>query len=278
MRKLKLPPFENVGANQVAVMPRIPMGETYHGIILKLGGTTFTKSLIAQIKIRLGGKVIWDLTGSQLDVIDLFMGQTANAAYLLIPFSDFNARTTYGESIGAIDTSLPYSGFAMEVSIGAATAPTLEAWSLTTKEKVVQEAWQRPLFRCMVPATHSIGAAGGFNLPIPLGSDSGAFIKRIHNFHANITEFSVKMNGSDIQDQGENGVIQFFQNNLTRVTQAGHLAFDPTVLDNQANAIPTVRSIENGLKRRNNFEFKATLSGADTIVTVSELYADIESV
>jgi len=277
MRKVKLPPFENVAANQVAIMPRIPMGEVYKGIILKLGGTTFTKAMITNIKLRLGGKTIWDITGSQLDSINQYMGMTANAAYLLLPFSEFNARTILGEDRGAIDTRLDYSSFSLQVTIGAATAPTLEAWALVVTDKMVTRPEDVPLIKAMLPATHNIGAAGDYYLPIPIGSSLGANIKRLHMFHANITDFSVKMNGQDIQDEGENAVVQFFQNNLTRVVQAGHLAFDPLVLDNQGDAIPTTR-IERGVIRENNFEWKAKLSAGDTINSLTEVYALIDSI
>lgn len=273
MRKLKLPPFENVGANQTAIMPRLPMGETYHAILLKLGGGSFTKSQITQIKIRLGGKVIWDVTGDQLDSVNKYMGMTANAAYLLIPFSDFNARTIAGEPIGAIDTSLEYSDFSMEVKIGGATTPSLDAWRFTTPVKATRPE-HRPLLRAMVAGTHNIGASGTYSLPIALGSNDGALLKRLFMFHSNITQFDVKLNGADLQDEGENGAVEFMQNNLTRVTQTGMLAYDPLFLDNQSDVIPTL----NGSGKPNSFEFRATLSASDTINALSELYTVLANV
>lgn len=276
MFHLKCPPFENTGAGQTAIIPRLPLGEVYHGIMLELGGTSFSKAQIERILIRLGGKVIWDVTGAQLDTMNQYMGMTANAAYLLIPFSEFNARTILGEEIGAIDTvNFDYSGFSIEVDIAAAaTAPTLTAHRLVTNSKSVEKPEYLPLFKAMIPATHTIGAAGTYNLPIPLGSQSGALIKRIHHFHTNITELSVRLNGQDIFDQIKNALAQFWQNNLTRVTQAGHLCFDPMVLDNQSSAIPTI----NKRRKMNNIEWRETLSAADTIDTVSELYATIGSI
>jgi len=277
MRKWKLPPFENVGAGLTAIMPRIPQGEVFHAIVLKLGGTTFTKSQIDQIKLRLGGKVIWDITGANLDAINSYLGMTANASYLVVPFSEFNARTALGESIGAIDTAnLQYSGFSAEIKINAAAlAPTLEAWAITTPQKNVAQAEHLPLFRALVPSTHNKSAAGEYNLPFPLGSSAGALIKRVHLFHANLTQFNVKMNGVDLLDNGELGVVQYFQNLLTRTTQAGLFVFDPIVRDNQSAAIPTLKDASGA---ENNFQFLATLSAGDTITAYSELYAPIGSV
>lgn len=276
MLHIKNEPFQNVGAGQKAIIANLPQGEVYHGIVLELGGTDFTKDLINRILIRLGGKVIWDVTGYQLDVIDQYFGMTANAAYLLIPFSEFTARTVLGEQIGAIDTvNFSYSGFSIEVTINAAAvAPTLASHRLVTPFKAVQKPEHLPLFKAMIPATHNIGASGKFNLPVPLGSKTGALLKCLHLYHSNITEMSVKFNGKDIYDEIPNALAQFWQNNLTRVTQANHLAFDPLVLDNQSDVIPTVD--QNG--RDNRWEFRTTLSAGDTIDTVTELYGAIGSI
>jgi len=275
MFDLKCPPFENVGANQTAIIPRLPMGEVYHGIILKLGGAAFTKAHITSILIRLGGKVIWDVTGPQLDTTVQYMGMTPDASFLLIPFSEFNARTILGEEIGAIDTvNFNYSGFSIEVEIGGATAPTLEAWRKTTNKKAVAEPEHLPLFKAMIPATHSFGSAGTYSFPIPTGSQAGALVKRIHYFHTNITEQSVRFAGQDIYDQVPTALAQFWQNNLTRVTQAGHLCFDPITLDNQSATLPTL----NRSNKLNNIEWRNKLSGADTINTITELYATLSSI
>lgn len=276
MLTIKNEPFQNVGAGQKAIIPNLPMGETYHGILLELGGTAFTKANIERILLRLGGKVIWDITGSQLDTLNQYLGYTANANYLLIPFSEFTARTVIGEQIGAIDTvNFNYSGFSLEVTIAAAaTDPTLASHRLVTPVKTVNKPEHLALFKAMIPATHTIGAAGNYNLPIPLGSNVGALLKRVHYFHANITEQSVKFNGRDIYDEIPVALAQFWQNNLTRVTQAGHLCFDPVLLDNQSDVIPTV----DAKGRDNRFEFRNTLSASDTIETLTELYGAIGSI
>lgn len=255
-------------------MPRIPQGYCYHGILFGLGGTAFTKSNITRIKLRLGGKLIWDLTGDELDTINKYLGMTANAAYLLLPFSELNSKTILGESIGAIDTaSIQYSSFSLEVTIGAATAPTLTAWALVTDIKVTDAPEHIPLIKSFISSTHNKAAAGKYNLPIPVGSALGGLIKRVHLFHTNLTAFDVKMNGLDIQDLGQIGVEQFWQNNLTRVTQAGHLAFDPLSRDNQSDALPT---LDAGGKEI-NFLWNATFSAADTVAALTEMYTLVQN-
>lgn len=280
MRRVLLPEFQNVTAGGTAVIPNIPMGPTYHGFLLKLGGTTFTKSLIELIRIRLGGKPIWEITGDQLDTINKFMGMQEDAAYLLIPFSDFNARTILGESIGAIDTSLNYSGFSMEVKIGGgAAAPELSGWSMITPAKLAASALERAMFRAMLTVTENIGNAGTFDLRPAMGGLTPNIqrLKRVHFFHSTIDEISVRLDASDLLDQVSPADEQFWQNNLTRVAQAGHFAFDPLTLDNQSDAIPVSANIAGSLRHR-NWQFRTTTSGAGNIIMLSELYGTIDAV
>lgn len=268
MRRWRLPAFQNVVNTGTAVLPNIPMGEVFHAIRLVLGGT-FTKAEITGIRLRLGGKVIWNITGSHLDKINQYMGETANAAYLTLNFAEPEAKTILGEAIGALDTSLGYSGFSMEVDITGATSPTLVGYAYTTPP---QGGGARPLFKAYLAATWTPGAAGQFALALPLGSSSGNLIKRVHNFHANITQLDVKLDGVDLLDNGTVGLLQFEQNELTRTTQAGHLAFDPLVRDNQSDVIPTVR--QDGTPAA--LDYRATVSAADTIVTYTEMYTTLD--
>lgn len=261
----KLPPFENVVANNTATMPRLPMGLTYHGIILKLGGT-FTKAQITAIRMRLDGKQFIDITGAHLDTIDQFDGRTPSATYLTIPFGEANARTIIGEGIGSIETAL-YDRMELEVDIGAATAPTLNAWAIVGGPK--QNRKYARFIRAYLKTTHTPAAAGEFNLPIPLGSLVGAEIKRLHLFHANLTKLQVTRDGLWLLQEGETGLLDFTYGELNRVPQAGYAAWEPAYNDDQSNVVPTYR--EDGSPAP--FEFKATVSAADTLIAYSDLYA-----
>lgn len=266
----KQPPFENVGANSTAILPRLDMGETCDTIILELGGT-FTKTHLLGIRVMLGGKTIWDLTGLDLDDINKYMNRTTEATLLALHFADPNARTILGESIGGVDTSLGYSSFGLEVDIGGATSPTLAAWMVKSRPKAADSP-HRPMFRAFLKATESISAAGTYNLRAPVGSDMGNLLARLHLMHANITQFDVKKGGLELQGNGKNSVVQFLQNELNRTAQSGHLVYDPMFDNNQSNAVATVKP--NG--RPATMEFKATISGSDTIVVYSELYTTLD--
>ena len=270
----KQPAFNNVVAGSTASITNLHQGDTCEGLILKLGGTTFTKALMDAIRVKLGGKAIVDgLSGSQIDTVNQYMGRTANAAYLFIHFSDPNARTIDGEGIGGIDTSLRYGSFSIEVDINAgAVAPTLECWML--KRPAQQGKPERAVFRAYTKSTQSISAAGAYSMQPSVGSLAGNLINRIHFFHANITQLDVKKNGLDIQDQGEVGLIQFLQNELNRTTQAGHFVYDPIFDNNQSNAVSTTRPDGNPAP----LEFRATLSAADTVIMVGEIYTSIDRI
>lgn len=121
--------FTNVGANQTAysILPRYP--RTIHGMVLQLGGTTFTKALISRVELFLGTTSIWGpVTGTQLDNIQQYLFGNADRSpyHLSLDFTLPNVKETAGEYIGGLDlTSLPEGQLRLEVEIGAATAPTL---------------------------------------------------------------------------------------------------------------------------------------------------------
>lgn len=270
----KQPPFQNVAAGQTANLPNLNMGDTCDMLLLVLGGTTFDAGThLDGIRVKLGGKtIVDDLNGAQLQAINNYMGRVSGAAFLPIHFADINARTILGENIGAIDTSLGYTSFSMEVDIAAgAVAPTLECWMLKSPPKVGED---KAIFKTYLKSVETFNAANVFNLSPALGSSTGNLINRLHLFHANITRLDVKKNGLEIQGDGEKAVVEFLQNELNRTTQAGLHVYDPLFDNNQSNSVSTVKP--DGTQAP--MEFRATLSAADTITEVSELYASIATI
>lgn len=264
------PPFQNVGANATASLPNLPLGLIVDGLLLRIGGTTFTAAThIDEIRVRLGGKAIVELTGAELQDINDYMSRTANAAFLPIWFADPNARTSMGENIGALDLqSVNYQSFSVEVDIGGATAPTLECYIIPGATK--PEAY-RGIFRAYLKATQAVAASGVHNLTPALGRNTR--LVRTHLFHSNITRLDVKQSGFEVQGEGDNAVAQYLQNELNRTTQSGQLVFDPTVRNNQADAMALF-----GPSGPLPTEFKATLSGSDTVRMVSEVYTSIAGI
>src|SRR3990172_4873381 len=77
---IQLPPLQNVGANLTAVLPAINQGWTYEKIWFRLGGTTFAKNKISALRLILGGKKIWEVTGAHLEAINNYYKQTSSGA------------------------------------------------------------------------------------------------------------------------------------------------------------------------------------------------------
>lgn len=261
----KLPPFQNVAANQTAVLPEIPQGMVYEGILLQLGGT-FTKAQITGIRIWLGGKKIWDITGADLDSINAYNKRTAVATFLPIWFANPNAPDMVSYMAGAIDTSVGYSNFWMEVDIGGATNPTLVAYALRSAPSDKDPKF-RGMIRALLKTTYAAPSAAEFTIPIPMGGKGGALFRAVHYFHAQITKLQVIKDSFFLLQEGTNAVVQYYENELYRTTQAGLISWDPTQQNDERDAVPTVKGDGN----LSNFEHKVTFAAADTIRIYSDL-------
>lgn len=293
----KLTPFQNVAASVTAVHPNLPLGMTYLGILLQRGGTTFTNAHLANIRISLDSKRIWDITGPHLlaqnnyhmsNLLDWLVSHvhvendsggptdapTAySSQYDLIPFADFNARTVGGEMLGAIDTSVGYRSFSMEIDLGAATAPTLNAWAILGPPKAANDP-NKLTIRTLLKRIESPAAAGEYNLEVPTGSRAGALIHRTFLHNTYVTKLQVLKDGLYLLQEGESALLSFLQAIKHRNPQSGLTVYDPSPNDNQSESVSTLRS--NGQVA--NFEFKGTVSQADTITIYNSLYATLDRI
>lgn len=272
--KLKLPPFENVAANQTAIVPRLPIGNMYNALIFELGGTVFTQAQVLAIRVIANGKTIWNVTGAHLDLINGYDRLTDTATFLAIWFSDPTVQNQVESQLGALDTSRQIAELALEVDIGAATAPTLVGRSIVSAPSRKDDKFAG-FFKSLLKSVHAPAAAGEFDLPVALGSRAGGMIRRVHFMHANITHLSVKRDGVNLQD-----VITVAENNYMneqrwRTAQAGHTAWDPISMAQLDDQVPTLRSGNGGPAP---FEFPTTVSAADTITTYTEIVAPLVNV
>lgn len=262
-----LAPFQNVAANQTAVLPSIDQGMTYEKIILALGGTALTKAMLTAIRLWLGGKKIWEISGSDLDGINQYYGLTANAAYLELPFAFPKAKSLDEYLAGAIDTSQGFSNFSLEVDIGAATAPTLAAYAYVSAP-IPKSKGYKNLMRTMVKTAYAPAAANEYTVPVPLGGAGGALINALHFYHANITQLQVVKDSFYLLQKGLNGPMQFEQNEVGRTTQAGLISWDPLAgKDFLSDTVPTLR----GNNQQASWEIKVTTSAADNLRIYSDL-------
>ena len=75
-----------VAAGSIATI-RIPAEEfTLVGVKLALSGTTFDKTKIDRVRVKVGPRVIWDLTYAQLNAINNYKNGADNLKYLLLDF------------------------------------------------------------------------------------------------------------------------------------------------------------------------------------------------
>lgn len=272
MFKLKLPPFENVVASSTAVLPRLPRGNMYDAIVFELGGGN-TQANMSAIRLLVNGKVVWNITGTHLDTLNNYDRLEDTATFLCIPFADFTADGQVQSQIGSFDTSEGVEEFGIEVDLGAGVAPTLGAFAMVSPPSAKGDRFARA-FKSVLKTVHAPAAAGEFNLPVALGSRAGGFLRRVSMFHANVTHLAVKRDGVNLQDVLTVAQVGYMNELSRRTIQAGMVVFDPISAGALDDMVPTLRSDRNAA----NFEFLATVSGADTITAYSELIAPLDRI
>ncbi|WP_395137276.1 major capsid protein P2 [Schlegelella aquatica] len=241
-------PFSNVVPNGVATNNITP-GRTLENLRLRLGGTTFTKAMISDLKIKANGKVIVEGTGSQLDALMAYRGVPQDASFLELAFADYSLNNELDRMVGAFDTSLGISNITTEVTIAGATAPTLTPIlieSAQQKDRAGQAAPYAPLISKVLRYPFSIANGGRLAMTVPFGPQSGSIIKRLHVFHGGqMTGATVKQDGLVIHEsvRVENEQEQKQQG---RVPQANCYTIDFVVDGDIRKALDTrdARSLE----------------------------------
>lgn len=257
-----LPPFNNVVASGVATLkvPKYDLALTR--LVLRLGGTALTKAMITDIKLKLGIRTVYNITGTLLDKINKYKGIFDDAYHLTIDFTERDATTLPGKEIGGYD--LPrLDDLNVEITITGATAPTLSATGFFTPSQG-NDLIQKILY---FPASTSV--AGKF--PVNF-NPSGALIKRCHFFYSgtdwttsadgNLYRLEVKKNGLVIWDANCLDA-RFYQQEQRKVPQSKHYVYDPIVDNNASGYLVTADA--------KSLEFNTYLTAADTINMYVEL-------
>lgn len=257
MLLIKNLPFTNVVASGVASVS-LPVGMSYNRIFLQLGGTTFTKSMITDLKVRLNGKTIIQNTGARTDGINAYRSRGSNANFLIIDFTEPTAKLMSEQYIGNINTASGVSSLTLEVTISGATAPTLDSWSELGPPAPLGVVLKQ------IPFTTSFGGSGKFPQKLIDVANRGAIIKRVHFFHGgNVSALEVKKNGIVIHDNVPTAVNSFYQLDYKKTAQANMYTYDPCLDDNYVNAIKT--------QDATSLEFNLTTTAADTVTAVLEV-------
>lgn len=241
-------PFSNVVASGVATNQITP-GRTLENFRLRLGGTTFTKAMITDVKLKANGKVIVAGTGTQLDAIQAYRGKTQAAAFLELAFADYGLNNEFDRQVGSFDTSLGISNITSEITISGATAPTLSAILVESAQQRTPTGEAAPyagLIAKILNYPFSIANGGRLAMNVPFGPQSGSIIKRLHVFHSGtMTGATVKQDGLVIHESvtAEN---QQEQTQQGRVPQTNCYTIDFVVDGDIKKALDTrdARSLE----------------------------------
>ena len=278
MDVVKVNPFTNVAASSLATAQFIPdRNLSLYAIVLVLGGTFTIDAHITLLVVKSGGKELFRITGARLQDINGYDGMASDAAHLIIPFADPTARTARGEHIGSLDMTIYRDPLTIEVTIGAATAPTLDAFALISPPKLQLGFGYTPdeaqLHRALIESIIQTSAAVTRKaFGIGLGSEAGALIKKIIFFHLTLTSLAVKRNGLDIFDDVDEALNDFIQQDVfARVTNAALYAWDPVVNGNQSEARTTVNPDGSAA----NYQILVTDSAADTITVLADVYSKL---
>lgn len=251
-------PFSNVAASGVASVS-LPVGMSFNRIVLVLGGGVFTKSMITDIKVRLNGKVIFQNTGSRLDLINTYRKRAVSASFLVIDFTEPDAKLMAEQFIGNVNTAQGVSSLTLEVTIAGATTPTLDSYSELGAPAPLGVLAKQILF------TNSFAGAGKFGFKIIDIANRGAVLKRVHFNHTGlVTAVEVKKNGIVIHDNILTAVNTFNQLDYNKVAQANLYTWDPCLDNNYSNAVRTQDMV--------SLEFNVTTSAADTITACVEAF------
>lgn len=195
--------YENVVATGDA-SARLPMGLTIEDITLKLGGTALTKEMLTSIKLWANRRPIIDASATEIDKINTYKGETANAAYLPIRFLEKAGDTDLDRAVGCLDTTAGLESLVIETHIAGATAPTLRNIITESAPQIAPNGGPAPFagyVHKLLAYPFSIANGGQLPVVLPFGPKDGAIIKRAHFFHGgHITGATVKHNRNIIHE------------------------------------------------------------------------------
>lgn len=256
-------PLSNVAASNTAT-GQITPGRTIEGLLFKCGGTFDVQTHISLVRIKANGKTIIEGTGAQLSALAEFRGDTHSDSYLYVDFTESRkGRDFLDEMVGAWDTSMGVANITVEVTIGAATSPTLVLYTVESAPQAMNEA-SRPyagLMHKILRYPWSIGAGGAQNIPLPFGPVNGAIIKRLHITHTNATQAVIKQDGVVVYD-ALLADAQQMNTQFKSVNQSGYMSIDFIPDGNVKNALDT--------RNARSLELQVTLSAADSGYVIAE--------
>lgn len=258
-------PFSNVVATGTATNNVTP-GRTLENLRLRLGGTTLTKAMIGILKLKANGKTIIEATGTELDKLNAYRGETVDPAFLDIPFADYKGLSELDRMVGAFDTSQGIANITTEIPITGATAPTLTPILTESASQAGKGGEPLPyagLISKILRYPFNIANGGTLPFTVPFGPQSGAVIKRVHvvSNADRCTGVIVKEDGLVIHEsvKAEN---EAKQRRFGRVPQGNFYTVDFCVDGNVRKSLDT--------RSARSLEWLLSFSGAESGVVLVE--------
>jgi hypothetical protein len=279
MAKIQLEPFQNVSAAGTALMTtsRIwPNTLEYLAITLG-GGVAPTKAQLTRLLVRLGSKPIWDITGAEMASISLYEGRAATATILILPWSNWFARSIPEQYLGAIDFGqVGVRDMTLEITIAGGTTPTLSAIAEVAPPKVL-DAQSNVLFRALLRTPLSPAGAATFAPQlINYGQAGGALLRRLFFFSAVVTALEVKRDGLDILEQIPLALMNAIQSeSFPHAPQSNIYTYDVIEDDIESKALTTIRKDSKNNVSLIPQQILASLSGAATFDVVADVFANL---
>lgn len=279
MAKIQLEPFQNVSAAGTALMTtsRIWPNTLEYIAMTYGGGVPATKAQTSRILVRLGSKPIWDITGSELASISLYEGRVATATVLILPWSNWFARSIPEQYLGAIDFGqVGVRDLTMEVTLAGGTTPTLSAIAEVAPPKVL-DAQSNVLFRALLRTPLSPAGAATFAPQlINYGQAGGALLRRLFFFSNLVTALEVKRDGLDILEQIPLALINAIQSeSFPHAPQSNIYTYDVIEDDIESKALTTIRKDSKNNVSLIPQQILASLSGAGTFDVVADVFANL---
>jgi hypothetical protein len=261
----EMPAFNGVAEGATTTL-NFPIGWTYHGVLLALGGTDFTEQHITAMRLKGNGRPIMSMSGAQLDIMNQFDGLAASDGNLLyLPFERPNLLTRNGVEFTAIGTGMPQdlnafvdgqpnpffnptplSTLQLEVDINGSTAPTLTAKAVQSGKSPLGTMLKRRRY------TFSPTGAGDFDIAdLPTGDQ----INKIWIFSEQLNGVTLDRDNFRVFERtaAENNLLQA---DGVRVPQENLFVIDPTERGNGGEwLISTV----------DDFRLKLDMADGDTV-------------
>lgn len=272
-----LPSFQGVAAGQTATL-NLPIGLTYHAVLLSYAGVTLAQ--MTEIRIKGNGRLLFTQSAADLDVTNRFMGLQASAGGLLyIPFDRENLITRQGQELTAIGTGAPVSMDAgtpqapnpnynptplstlqIEIDIsGAAAAPALSASAVQSAPRPLGAILKRRRFN------YNIAGAGEFEISdLPKGDLINMIL--IKTVNGNVDKVVLERDNF-VAFERTKEQNSFIQTDGVRVPQANWFVIDPTENGYGSESLVTMV---------NDFRLKLTTDGAETVTLFVDYLGSIQ--